>query len=45
MCIRDSRGNDGAEQAGNEVGAVLFQYLAVRHDGAGQVGKIPLAKE
>ena len=38
-------GDEGAEQTGDEVGAVLFQHLAVRHDGACQVGKIPLAKE
>ena len=37
--------DEGTEQTGDEVGAVLFQHLAVRHDGAGQVGKIPLAKE
>ncbi len=37
--------DEGTEQTGDEVGAVLFQYLAVCHDGAGQVGKIPLAKE
>ena len=49
MCIRDRgnehRGNEGAEQTGDEVGAVLFQYLAVRHDGAGQVGKVSLAEK
>ena len=38
-------GDEGAEQTGDEVGAVLFQYLAVRHDGAGQVGKVSLAEK
>ena len=27
------------------MGAGLFQHLAVRHDGAGQVGQVPLAEE
>ena len=27
------------------MGAVLFQHLAVCHDGAGQVGKVPLAEK
>ncbi len=36
---------NGAEQTGDEVGAVLFQHLAVGHDGAGQVGKVTLAEE
>ena len=34
-----------SEQTGDEVGAVLFQYLAVRHDGACQVGKVSLAEK
>jgi len=37
--------HEGAEQTGDEVGAVLFQYLAVCHDGAGQVGKVSLAEK
>ena len=41
----EHRGNEGAEQTGDEVGAVLFQYLAVRHDGACQVGKVSLAEK
>ena len=42
----DEHGGDkGAEQAGDEVGAGLLQHLAVGHDGAGEVGQIPLAEE
>jgi len=37
--------DEGTEQTGDVVGAVLFQYLAVRHDGAGQVGKVSLAEK
>ena len=41
----EHRRDEGAEQTGDEVGAVLFQHLAVCHDGAGQVGKVALAEK
>ena len=41
----EHRRDEGTEQTWDEVGAVLFQHLAVRHDGAGQIGKIALAKK
>ena len=37
--------DEGTEQTGDEVGAILFQHLAIRHDGAGQVGKVALAEK
>ena len=41
----EHRGDERAEQAGNEVRAGLLQHLTVCHDGAGQVGQVALAEE
>ena len=41
----EHRGNKRTEQTGDEMRAGFFQHLAVGHNGAGQVGQIPLAKE